>query len=126
MQRLVYIVLYREGDALKWWKSNKHRFNTWEEVKDAIREYHDNHYKLDRAFNKINNLKQTDTMQKYVNNIDRHNVCAKMTDYHLINIISNHITTRLRQAMAYYEDLRSDQSKWKEKVLHMDYITSNF
>ena len=28
--------------------------------------------------------------------------------------------------MAYYEDLRSDLSKWKEKLLHMDFITTEF
>ena len=28
--------------------------------------------------------------------------------------------------MAYYEDLRSDPSKWKEKLLHMDFITTEF
>ena len=40
----------------------KHRFNVWEEVKDAIREYYSNHYKPDRAFNKITDLKQTGTV----------------------------------------------------------------
>ena len=27
-----YIGLYTEGDALEWWKSNKHKFNACEEV----------------------------------------------------------------------------------------------
>ena len=49
-----------------------------------------------------------------------------MTDHHLINIILNGITPSLRQAMAHYEDLHSDQSKWKEKLLHMELITSKF
>ena len=49
-----------------------------------------------------------------------------MTDHNLINIILNGITPRLRQAMAHYEDLRSDPSKWKEKLLHMDFITTEF
>ena len=51
---------------------------------------------------------------------------AKMTDHYLINIILNGITLLLRQAMAHYEDLRSDPSKWKEKLLHMDFITTEF
>ena len=28
--------------------------------------------------------------------------------------------------MTHYEDLRSDASKWKEKPLHMDFITTKF
>ena len=51
VQRLAHIGLYTEGDALAWWKSNKDRFNAWEEVKDAIREYYGDYYKPDRAFN---------------------------------------------------------------------------
>ena len=27
VQRLAYVGLCTEGDALEWWKSNKHRFN---------------------------------------------------------------------------------------------------
>ena len=49
-----------------------------------------------------------------------------MTTHHLINIILNYITPCLHQAMAHYEDLRSDPSKWKEKLLHMDFITTKF
>ena len=65
-------------------------------------------------------------MQKYLNDMDRLNVYAKMTDHHLINIILMGITPRLRQAMAPYKDLRSDPYKWKEKLLHMDFITTEF
>ena len=126
VQRLAYVGLCTEGDALEWWKSNKHRLNTWREVTDTIREYNGDHYKPDRAFNEISNLKQIGTVRKYLNDIDRLNVNAKMTDYHLINIILNSITPRLRQAMAHYNDLRSKPSKWKEKLLHMDFITIEF
>ena len=49
-----------------------------------------------------------------------------MTDHHLINIILNGITSRLHQAMAHYKDRRSDPSKWKEKLFHMDFITTEF
>ena len=96
---------------LEWWKSNKHRVNTRREVTDAIREYHGNCYNLDRSFNEISELKQTGTVQKYLNYIDRLNVYAKITDHYLINIILNGIRPRLRQAMAHYEDLRFDLSK---------------
>ena len=126
VQRLAYVGLCTEGDALEWWKSNKQRFNAWREVTAAIREYYGDHYKPDRAFNKISDLKQTGTVQKYLNDIDRLNVCAKMTDHHLINIILNGIIPHLRQATAHYEDLRFDLPKWKEKLLHMDFMTTEF
>ena len=32
VQRLAYVGLCTEGDALEWWKSNKHRFNAWRDV----------------------------------------------------------------------------------------------
>ena len=70
VQRLAYVGLCMEGDALEWWKSNKHKFNAWREVTDAISVYYGNHYKPDRAFNEISNLKQTGTVQKYLNDID--------------------------------------------------------
>ena len=49
-----------------------------------------------------------------------------MTTHHLINIILNYITPCLHQAMAHYEDLRSDPSKWKEKLRQLDFITTEF
>ena len=57
VQRPAYIGLCTEGDALPWWKSNKHRFNAWEEVQEAIWEYYGDHYKPDMALNKISDLK---------------------------------------------------------------------
>ena len=48
-QRLLYFGLYTEGEALEWWKANRHRYATWEEVREAIKEYYSNYYKLDRA-----------------------------------------------------------------------------
>ena len=92
----------------------------------AVREYYSDYYKQNRAFNKISDLKQTGTVQTYLNDIDRLNVYAKMTNHQLINIIWNGITSRLRQAMAHYEDLHSDLYKCKEKLLHMDFITTEF
>ena len=111
IQHLACISLCTEGDVLKWWKSNYHRFNGGEEVKDAMREYYADNYKLDRVFNVISDLQEAGTVHKYLEDIDRHNVYAKITNYHLINIILNGITPGLRQAIAHYEDLRSDPSK---------------
>ena len=47
---------------MEWWKSNQHKCNTWEEVKDTIREYYGDHYKPDIAFNEISDFKQTGTV----------------------------------------------------------------
>ena len=126
VQRLAYICLCTERNTLECWKSNRHRFNDWEELKNAIREDYGDHYKLDKAFNKISDLKQTGTVQKYLNDINKLNVYAKMTDHHLIHIILNSITSRLCQAMAHYKDHHSDPSKWKEKLLHIDFNTLKF
>ena len=63
VQRLAYFGLCTEGDVLEWWKSNMHRFNPWREVMAAIREYYGDHYKPDRAFNEISDLKQIGTVQ---------------------------------------------------------------
>ena len=64
-QRLAYIGLCAEGDALEWFKSKKHRFNGWKEVKAAIREYYGDYYKPERAINDISDLKHTGTVLKY-------------------------------------------------------------
>ena len=37
IQRLAYIALDTELDALEWWKSNKYGINAREEVKDGIK-----------------------------------------------------------------------------------------
>ena len=111
---LTYIALCTEVDMLEWGKSNKYRFHVWREVTDGISEYYSDYYKLDTAFHEISDLKRIGTVQKYLNHIDRLNAYAKISNQHLINIILNCITPRLRQAMAHYKDLHSDLSKWKE------------
>ena len=98
----MYIGLCTEGDALEWWKSKNHRFNAWQEVEDAIQDYYGDHYKPARAFDEITDLKQTGTVQKYLKDIDRLNVYAKMPDHHLINIILNGVTPCLCHSMAHY------------------------
>ena len=92
VQQLACVGLYTEGDALECWKCEKHRFNIWEEVQDTSREYYGNYYKSDRAFPEISDLKQPGTIQASLNVLDRHNVCAKMTDHYLININLKSVT----------------------------------
>ena len=89
--------------------ANRHRYIRWDEVKDAIRKYYGNHYKPDGAFNKMSDFKQTSSIQQYLNDIDRLNIYAQITDYYLINIMVNSITPHLYQAMAYNKDLRATQ-----------------
>jgi len=71
-------------------------------------------------------LKQTGSVQKYLNDLDKLNVYAEMTDHHLINIILNGIPSRLYLAMAHYEDLRSNPMRWEQKLLEMEVATIEF
>ena len=102
-QRLAYIGLCTKGELLERWKTNRYKYTTSKEVKDGMREYDCNHCKTDSTCNEIRDLKQTGTVQKYLNNVDRLNVYFKMKDHHLINIILNRMTPPLWQAMAHYE-----------------------
>ena len=111
---------------MEWWKANRHRSTVWEKVNNIIREDYDDHYKPNRVLNKISDVKQTGTVQKYLNDIDRLNICAKITNHHLMHIILNSISARLRQPITYYKNLHCDPSEWKEKLLHMDFITTEF
>jgi len=125
-QKLAYIGLCTEGKALEWWKANRHRYQEWSEVKEILRGYYGDHYQADKAYNDIVALKQTGSVQKYLNDLDKLNVYTEMTDHHLINIILNGIPSRLRLAMAHYEDLRSNPMRWKQKLLEMDVATTEF
>ena len=77
-------------------------------MKDPIGEHYGDHYKLYKALNEISDLRQTGTVQKYMNHINRLNVYTNMTYYHLINNILNCVTPGLHQVIAYYEDPCSD------------------
>jgi hypothetical protein len=125
-QRLAYIGLCTKGEALEWWKTNRTRHQTWEGVKNAIRVYYGNHYQADQAYTEITALRMTSTVQKYLNDLDRLNAYAKMTDHHLINIVLTGIPSRLRQAMAHYENLRATPADWRQKLLEMDVVNTEF
>jgi len=125
-QKLAYVGLCTKGEALEWWKANRHRHLTWEGVKEAIKTYYGNHYQADQGYNEIVALKQTSTVQRYLNDIDRLNAYAGMTDHHLINIILNGMPSRLRLAMAHYENLRANPVESKKKLLEMDVATIEF
>ena len=80
---------------------------------DKIKEYYGNHYKVDRACNAISDLKWIGSVNKYLLDIDRPNIYAKVMDHQLININCNSINPRLRRVMAHYEDLHPKPSKGK-------------
>ena len=86
---------------MEWWKANRHMCSTYEEVKVIIRESKGDDYKPDRAVNEIHNLRQTSTVQKYHNDMNRLNIYAKMSDRSQINIMVNSITSCLYQAMVH-------------------------
>ena len=75
-----------------------------------MREYYGDNHKPGRAFNQIVNVKQTGIVQKYLHDIDIHNIYAKILDHHIINVILTAMTHLLHHAIAQYEDLCSDPS----------------
>src|SRR5437868_286021 len=125
-QRLAFVGLSTEGDALEWWKANRYRHDNWQDVKDAIHVYYGDHYRSDKAYNEIVGLRQTGTVQKYLTEIDRLNVYAGITDHHLINIVLNGISSHLRMSMAHYKDLRQRPNLWRQKLLEIDIATTEF
>ena len=125
-KKLAHIGLCTEGEALEWWKASRQECHTWEDVKKSIREYYGDHYWKDKAYNEIIALKQTGSVQKYLNDINWLNIHAGITNHHLINIILNGIPSRLCLAMAHYENLRQDPPAWRQKLLEMDVATTEF
>ena len=116
-QKLAYVGLCTKGEALEWGKANRHRHHTWVGINEVIKTYYGNHYQADRAYNEIVTIKQTSMVQWYLNDIDQLNVCAGMPNHHLINIIVNGIPSRLRFAMAHYENLYATPIERKKKLL---------
>src|SRR5438445_13573496 len=94
-QRLAFVGLSTEGDALEWWKANRHRHDNWQDVKEAIRVYYGDHYRSDKVYNDIVVLCQIGAVQQYLTEIDHLNMYAGMMDHHLINIILKRISSQL-------------------------------
>ena len=95
-------------------------------VKKPIKTYYGKHYQAVQAYNEIVALKQTSTVQRYLNDIDGLNAYTGMTDHHLINIILNCIPSRLCLVIAHYENLYANPVEWKKKLLEMDVATIEF
>ena len=60
-QQLAYVGTCTEDKEFEWWIANRDRYTILEKVKHAIREFYNDHWKPNRAFNMISNLIQTGT-----------------------------------------------------------------
>ena len=125
-QRLAFVGLCMEGKALDWWKANKDKYSTWAEVQTGIEFYYGDHYRADSAHLEVHELRQTSTVQDYLNEIDRLNTYAKIPDMALINNIINKLTGPLRRSMAHYEHLRQNPVEWRKQLVRRDIITIEF
>ena len=61
-QKLAYVGLCMMGEALEWWKANRHRHHIWVGVKEAIKTYYGNDYEADYTYHEIVAVKQTSTV----------------------------------------------------------------
>ena len=115
-----------EGNALDWWKANKDKYASWADVQAVIELYYEDHYREDRTHLEIHKLRETGSVQDYVNEIDRLNTYIKIPDRAIMNIIINNLTGPLHRRMAHYEHLRENPDEWRKQHVRMDIITSEF
>ena len=125
-QQLSFISMCLAGTALEWSKNKKSCFHTWEEAQDFLRHYYADQYKPDRYYCQLIELRQTSTVQHYLTKVDRLNSYAAIPDWQLINILINRINHKLREAMANYEHLRSTPAAWRDRLIKMDIIGTEF
>jgi hypothetical protein len=125
-QQLSFVSMCLSGTALEWWKNKKTTFHTWEEAQESLRHYYGDHYKPDRCYRQLMDLRQTTTVQHYLTEVDRLNSYAAIPDRQLINILINGINHKLREAMAHYEHLRSRPAEWRERLVTMDITSTEF
>jgi len=104
-QRLAYLSLCLEGKALEWWKTNRVKYTTWKEAQDGLYLYYGDHYRADRSYQKIIDLRQTGTVRDYLTELDSLNACTSIPEAQLINVILNELAPKLRGHMAHYEQL---------------------
>ena len=70
-QRLAFVGLCIIGKALDCWKVYKDKYSSWGEVQTAIELYNGDYYRADGAHLEIHELRQTEPVQDYLNDIDR-------------------------------------------------------
>ena len=125
-QRLAFVGLCMEGTVLDWWKANKDKYSSWAEVQTGIGLSYVEHYHPDRVHLEIHELRETGTLQDYLNEIDRLNTYAKIPDGAIINIIINELTGGLRRSMAQYAHLRENPEECRKQLVRMNIITTEF
>ena len=118
-QKLAFVGLCMEGKALDWWKANKSKYSSWSEVQTGIELYYGDHYRADRAYLEIDELRQTGLVQDYLNDIDPLNTCAHIPDRAMINIIITKLSVPLRRSMAHYEHRRDNPDEWRKQLVRM-------
>jgi len=114
------------GTAIEWWKNKKSSFHTWEEAQDSLRYYYGNHYKPDRCYPQLMELRQTSTVQHYLTVVDRLHSYVAIADRQLINILINGINHNLWKAMVHYEHLCSTLAGWRDRLIKMDITSTEF
>jgi len=113
-QQLAYLSLCLEGKALEWWKTNRVKYTKWKEAQDRLYLYYRDHYRADRSYQKIIDLRQTGTVPDYLTELDSLNAYAGIPEAQLIYVILNGLAPKLCAHMAHYEQLRSKPSKWHQ------------
>ena len=123
-QKLAFVGLCMEGKALDWWKANAEKYSSWSEEQGGIELDYGDHYRAHRVHLEIHELRQTGTIQDYLNEIDRLNTYAKIPERARINIVINKLSGPLRRSMAHYEQLRENPDEWRKQLVRMDIITT--
>lgn len=126
LQKMAFIGLSLKGKALDWWLAHKETMETWDAAKEALGLYYGDHYRPDRSYRELTDLKQTGTVRDYLTDVDRLNSYAAIPDRQLINIIISNLSPRLRTAMAHYENLRNNPAAWRQKLIEMDITDIEF
>jgi len=99
---MAFIGLCLEDKALDWWKANMNKSKIWQEARDGLALYYEDHYKPDRSYQELLVLKQTGIVQDYLTEVDRLNSYARIPNRQLINIMISNLSNTLRMAMAHY------------------------
>jgi len=84
------------------------------------------HYRVYRVHLAIIELRQSGTIQDFLNEIKRHNAYAKVSESAILNIIIHNLSIKLRDAIAHYEHLYSQPKHWTIHLMQMDTMTAEF
>ena len=125
-QKLAFVGLCLQGKALDWCKPKEDNYASWSEVHTWIQLNYGDHYRADRAQVELHKLRHCGSVPDCLNEIDRLNTYAKITDVEIINIIMNNLSGPIRCSIANCEHLRSYPTEWRAQLLCMDIISTEF